>query len=62
MGNNLALLLKEHTFKCKRNEPCHEKSLLFHISCIPDEKYKLIQGVGQGQKYCSDPDALTLLF
>ena len=26
------------------------------------EKYKLIQGLGQGQKYWSDPDVLTLLF
>ena len=25
-------------------------------------KYKYIQGFGQGQKYWSDPDALTLVF
>ena len=24
------------------------------------KKYKLIQDFGQGQKYCSDPDVLTL--
>ena len=28
-------------------------------SCIPDEK---IQGFGQGQKYRSKPDVVTLLF
>ena len=26
------------------------------FSCIPDEKKQEIQGFGQGQKYCSDPD------
>ena len=26
------------------------------------KKYKLVQGFGQGQKYWSDPDGLTLLF
>ena len=26
------------------------------------KKYNLIQDFGQGQKYCSDPDVLTLLF
>ena len=31
-------------------------------SCIPDEKYKLIQDFGQGQKYWSDLVILTLLF
>ena len=31
-------------------------------SCIPDEKILYVQDFGQGQKYCSDPDVLTLLF
>ena len=26
------------------------------------KKYKKILGFGQGQKYCSDPDVLSLLF
>ena len=26
------------------------------------KKYKQIQDFGQGQKYCSDPDVLTLFF
>ena len=32
-----------------------------HIySCIPNEKYKYINGFGQGQKFLSDPGVLTL--
>ena len=32
------------------------------FSCIPDKKYNELQDFGQGQKYCSDPDVLTLCF
>ena len=31
-------------------------------SCIPDEKIQVNPKFGQGQKYWSDPDVLTLFF
>ena len=34
------------------------KAVLAHLMI----KYKYIQGFGQGQKYWSDPDVLTLVF
>ena len=56
------LVMPNSDLRDKPIYPIHKLMIDSYILAYLMRNYKSIQDFGQGQKYCSDPDVLTLLF